>query len=384
MVNYIVPPVVGALIGYFTNYIAVKMIFKPYRAYYVFGRRVPFTPGLIPSKREKISEAIAKVVKENLLTEEVIRSRLNEEEVRKSLLILTERMFSKFEDRAEELFLTFFERFSEREIGDYVDFSFIEGELEGLVDLIVRGINGKRVEELLPEKFKGELEKIIDEKIEELVNLLIEEAEKPEFRDVVYSLIRENLEKLRGILPILTDKLVSSFSEKATDYVTSLIERSAESPEFRLKISKLLWTKVQELLRKEINTDSKGWLKVRDFLKRALKGYLDQIRKKRFSDEERKKLSSEISKFVVWFVGRYRKELSEIVSSELLKVIEVELPVIMKALDIEGIVKNKIDSLPIEEVEEIILKIISEELKYITLMGGILGFFIGALQIFFI
>jgi uncharacterized membrane protein YheB (UPF0754 family) len=256
--------------------------------------------------------------------------------------------------------------------------------LEGLVDLIVRGINGKRVEELLPEKFKGELEKIIDEKIEELVNLLIEEAEKPEFRDVVYSLIRENLEKLRGLLPILTDKLVSSFSEKATDYVTSLIERSAESPEFRLKISKLLWTKVQELLRKEINTDSKGWLKVREFLKRALKGYLDQIRKKRLSDKERKKLSSEVSKFVVWFVGRYRKELSEIVSSELLKVIEVELPVIMKALDIEGIVKNKIDSLPIEEVEEIILKIISEELKYITLMGGILGFFIGALQIFFI
>ncbi len=384
MVNYIVPPVVGALIGYFTNYIAVKMIFKPYRAYYIFGRRIPFTPGLIPSKREKIAEALAKVVKENLLTEEVIRSRLNEEEVKKSLLILTERMFSKFEDRAEELFLTFFERFSEREIGDYVDFSFIEGELEGLVDLIVRGINGKRVEELLPEKFKGELEKIIDEKIEELVNLLIEEAEKPEFRDVVYSLIRENLEKLRGLLPILTDKLVSSFSEKATDYVTSLIERSAESPEFRLKISKLLWTKVQELLRKEINTDSKGWLKVREFLKRALKGYLDQIRKKRLSDKERKKLSSEVSKFVVWFVGRYRKELSEIVSSELLKVIEVELPVIMKALDIEGIVKNKIDSLPIEEVEEIILKIISEELKYITLMGGILGFFIGALQIFFI
>ncbi len=384
MVNYIVPPVVGALIGYFTNYIAVKMIFKPYRAYYVFGRRIPFTPGLIPSKREKISEAIAKVVKENLLTEEVIRSRLNEEEVKKSLLILTERMFSKFEDRAEELFLTFFERFSKREIGDYVDFSFIEGELEGLVDLIVRGINGKQVGELLPEKFKGELEKVIDEKIEEFVNLLIEEAEKPEFRDVVYSLIRENLEKLSGLLPILTDKIVSSFSEKATDYVTSLIERSAESPEFRLKISKLLWTKVQEFLRKEINTDSKGWLKVREFLKRALKEYLDRIRKKKLLEKERKKLSSEISKFVVLFIGRYRKELSEIVSSELLKVIEVELPVIMKALDIEGIVKNKIDSLPIEEVEEIILKIISEELKYITLMGGILGFFIGALQIFFI
>jgi len=384
LVNYIVPPVVGALIGYFTNYIAVKMIFKPYRAYYVFGRRIPFTPGLIPSKREKISEAIAKVVKENLLTEEVIRSRLNEEEVKKSLLILTERMFSKFEDRAEELFLTFFERFSKREIGDYVDFSFIEGELEGLVDLIVRGINGKQVGELLPEKFKGELEKVIDEKIEEFVNLLIEEAEKPEFRDVVYSLIRENLEKLSGLLPILTDKIVSSFSEKATDYVTSLIERSAESPEFRLKISKLLWTKVQEFLRKEINTDSKGWLKVREFLKRALKEYLDRIRKKKLLEKERKKLSSEISKFVVLFIGRYRKELSEIVSSELLKVIEVELPVIMKALDIEGIVKNKIDSLPIEEVEEIILKIISEELKYITLMGGILGFFIGALQIFFI
>ena len=90
MIEYLVPPAVGALIGYFTNYVAIKMLFRPYRPYYIFGKRVPFTPGLIPAKRGKLADAIAKVVKENLLTEETLRSRLNEERIRESLRQLVE------------------------------------------------------------------------------------------------------------------------------------------------------------------------------------------------------------------------------------------------------------------------------------------------------
>lgn len=40
--------VIGAVIGGVTNMIAVKMLFHPFKAYYIFGKRVPFTPGLIP------------------------------------------------------------------------------------------------------------------------------------------------------------------------------------------------------------------------------------------------------------------------------------------------------------------------------------------------
>ena len=48
---YISPPILGGLIGYYTNDIAIKMLFRPYKVLYIFGRKVPFTPGLIPSNQ---------------------------------------------------------------------------------------------------------------------------------------------------------------------------------------------------------------------------------------------------------------------------------------------------------------------------------------------
>ena len=41
-------PLLGALIGYITNWLAVKMLFRPREAKYLFGHRIPFTPGVIP------------------------------------------------------------------------------------------------------------------------------------------------------------------------------------------------------------------------------------------------------------------------------------------------------------------------------------------------
>ncbi|PWZ99993.1 DUF445 domain-containing protein, partial [Staphylococcus pseudintermedius] len=35
--------VIGAVIGGVTNMIAVKMLFHPFKSYYIFGKRVPFT-----------------------------------------------------------------------------------------------------------------------------------------------------------------------------------------------------------------------------------------------------------------------------------------------------------------------------------------------------
>lgn len=62
------PPIVGGIIGYFTNDIAIKMLFRPYRALYVGGRQVPFTPGLIPSNQERLAQRIADTIMGSLLT----------------------------------------------------------------------------------------------------------------------------------------------------------------------------------------------------------------------------------------------------------------------------------------------------------------------------
>lgn len=65
---YIAPPVAGAIIGYFTNDIAIKMLFRPYTAIYIGKRRLPFTPGLIPRNQERLAKRIADTIMGSLLT----------------------------------------------------------------------------------------------------------------------------------------------------------------------------------------------------------------------------------------------------------------------------------------------------------------------------
>ena len=56
---YVLPPIVGAIIGAVTNDVAIRMLFRPYAARYIGKLRLPFTPGLIPRERHHISESIA-------------------------------------------------------------------------------------------------------------------------------------------------------------------------------------------------------------------------------------------------------------------------------------------------------------------------------------
>ena len=68
--------VVGALIGGITNALAIKMLFHPYEAIYIFGKRLPFTPGLIPKRRDELAEQMGKMVVEHLITPESIKNKL--------------------------------------------------------------------------------------------------------------------------------------------------------------------------------------------------------------------------------------------------------------------------------------------------------------------
>ncbi|PWZ97978.1 DUF445 domain-containing protein, partial [Staphylococcus pseudintermedius] len=74
--------VIGAVIGGVTNMIAVKMLFHPFKSYYIFGKRVPFTPGLIPKRRGEIAEKIGQVVEDHLLTESLMREKLETPDMR--------------------------------------------------------------------------------------------------------------------------------------------------------------------------------------------------------------------------------------------------------------------------------------------------------------
>ncbi len=85
VLSWTTPPIVGALIGYATNRIAIKMLFRPLRAKRLFGWRLPLTPGVIPRNHEALAANIGAVVGRELLSEDAIRNYLDDPEFRSAL-----------------------------------------------------------------------------------------------------------------------------------------------------------------------------------------------------------------------------------------------------------------------------------------------------------
>ena len=81
IIKYIAGPVIGAVIGYFTNFIAVKMLFHPKKEIKVFGHKLPFTPGAIPKGKSRLAKSVGDAVGNNLITQADIESRLLSDEL---------------------------------------------------------------------------------------------------------------------------------------------------------------------------------------------------------------------------------------------------------------------------------------------------------------
>jgi uncharacterized membrane protein YheB (UPF0754 family) len=64
------PPITGGIIGYYTNDLAIKMLFRPYRAVKIGELVIPFTPGLIPRNQDRLAQRISNAIMSSLLTPE--------------------------------------------------------------------------------------------------------------------------------------------------------------------------------------------------------------------------------------------------------------------------------------------------------------------------
>ncbi len=81
----LLPIVLGAAIGYITNYVAIRMLFRPLAEKRILGLRVPLTPGIIPKQRYQLAESIGRMVSTQLLTEDTVRQHIGSERFRSSL-----------------------------------------------------------------------------------------------------------------------------------------------------------------------------------------------------------------------------------------------------------------------------------------------------------
>ncbi|MBK9707641.1 MAG: DUF445 family protein [Acidobacteria bacterium] len=66
------PIVVATLHGYAAAWFAVKMLFRPRNPVYIFGMKVPLTPGMLPKERDQFIIALSTVIGEKLLDVETI------------------------------------------------------------------------------------------------------------------------------------------------------------------------------------------------------------------------------------------------------------------------------------------------------------------------
>ncbi len=134
MLHYLIGPAVGAVIGYITNDIAIRMLFRPHQAKYILGVHVPFTPGIIPKEKARIAGAIGKAVSENLMNREVLENSL-----------LSDDMMSKLSNAIDEFVAT--QSKNEETIEEFARHYLTEDDIASMrtnvTDGVVKMITGK-------------------------------------------------------------------------------------------------------------------------------------------------------------------------------------------------------------------------------------------------
>ena len=69
-------PLIGMVIGYFTNYLAVKMLFRPLYPKKIGKWQLPFTPGVIPKRQGALAASLGHAVADELFTTEDLHASL--------------------------------------------------------------------------------------------------------------------------------------------------------------------------------------------------------------------------------------------------------------------------------------------------------------------
>ena len=119
-IYYVTAPLIGGVIGYITNFIAIKMLFRPHTPKYVFGMKVPFTPGIIPKEKGRIAEAIGGAISQNLMNQDVL-----------SRYLLSDDMKAKVKHSVMDFMET--QKKNKESVADFLKHYMTEKELQAIV-----------------------------------------------------------------------------------------------------------------------------------------------------------------------------------------------------------------------------------------------------------
>jgi len=394
---FVAPPIVGGIIGYFTNDVAIKMLFRPYRALYLGKQRIPFTPGLIPRNQERLARRISDTIMGSLLTpdelQKLARRLLQTERVQSALLWLLKLALEQLESDKEQ-------------------------KTAKIVANILRDLFGQSLPRLL--KVLARREDFLEEQLNQIFDQVILEFQlsndqSGKLADWVTQAVAPPDRIRQVLIDFLTDRNIQvideGFREKTsgTYWVVanlfgvrnSLVRLRAFCLDEREACNKVLAELVFSL---GVKTRLREWLQnlsLQDLpvstvrqLRKTMRESVRQYLQDRGAD-----VLQGLSKSVDWenvaSVVLARLQSSEAVTSSL-EVISQELALILERYlerDLENIVAQAIPILNIDQVivdrvgatspadlENAINGIVKSELQAIVNLGGILGFVIGLLQ----
>lgn len=187
--KYIAPPVVGAFIGYLTNRVAIRMLFRPLHPWKIGGLRVPMTPGVIPSKRHELAQNMGEVVGDHLLTSQEIGKGLQQEVFQGHLYnVIDGRVKAILEKDLGSISEVVPEKFSAYiDMGSRVVTYQLKGQLRKFID-------SEQFERIIGEAVGDRLERFLDQEVG-----LILPGDK---REVAYLFIEENIERMFASEPM--------------------------------------------------------------------------------------------------------------------------------------------------------------------------------------
>nr|WP_315045617.1 DUF445 family protein [uncultured Leptotrichia sp.] len=167
ILQFLMMVAVGTLIGWFTNYLAIKLLFRPYKEMNFFFFKIQ---GLIPKRRDEISENIADVVERELISVDDIENKLKEVEfddgmIEKVMDKLVEEKLKKSILEKNPLLKMIINDSMVDKIKKYFKNMILENKDEILTEMIKIGKEKIDFKEIILEKMKNfsleEIEKII-------------------------------------------------------------------------------------------------------------------------------------------------------------------------------------------------------------------------------
>lgn len=302
---YIIGALIGAVIGYITNWLAIKMLFRPREAKYIFGMKLPFTPGLIPKEKSRIANKVGETVGTHLLNSDSLSKALKDDkikakfnEVAKEKInqiinsdstlenslknTLGENYYALKGNMIDNIAKTILESIQEEEFKNKVKFYIVDSikerlnkEPEKIIDFInsnkfreviintleeekTRDIIGKAL--LKEVKTLGKEDLTIEEVIPENIKPYIEEyvkSQKDTFVDIIKNLLRDDevSHKIKSAINDNIPSIVSMFLSGDVIYgkLVSLVDKSLSEEENKEYICDAALAFVHESMKKKVS-----------------------------------------------------------------------------------------------------------------------------------